>query len=223
MGWFFSWYLTITLLGWLTFPLASRLFAALPDRGYTLSRSFGFLLWGYVFWLLTSLGLSQNDVGGLFLGLLVLAGLSVWATQSKNSGGDALSRLSRNFSDLISLAKQNRRFVMNVEILFFIAFAFLAFVRASNPELGSTEKPMELMFINSILRSPTFPPWDAWLSGYAISYYHFGYVMTAMLAKLTSTPGSAAHNLMTALLPLLCLFPNHFLKLENSYLFLILL
>ena len=200
MGWFFSWYLTITLLGWLTFPLASRLFAALPDRGYTLSRSFGFLLWGYVFWLLTSLGLSQNDVGGLFLGLLVLAGLSVWATQSKNSGGDALSRLSRNFSDLIAWAKQNRRLVMNVEILFFIAFAFLAFVRASNPELGSTEKPMELMFINSILRSPTFPPWDAWLSGYAISYYHFGYVMTAMLAKLTSTPGSAAHNLMTALI-----------------------
>ena len=59
---------------------------------------------------------------------------------------------------------------------------------------------MELMFINAILRSPTFPPRDAWLSGYAISYYYFGYVMTAMLAKLTNVPGSAAHNLMTALI-----------------------
>jgi len=59
---------------------------------------------------------------------------------------------------------------------------------------------MELMFINAILSSPTFPPRDAWLSGYAISYYYFGYVMTAMLAKLTSVPGSAAHNLMTALI-----------------------
>ena len=56
------------------------------------------------------------------------------------------------------------------------------------------------MFINSILRSPTFPPRDAWLSGYAISYYYFGYVMTAMLAKLTGVPGSAAHNLMTSLI-----------------------
>ena len=46
---------------------------------------------------------------------------------------------------------------------------------------------MELMFIDSILRSPSFPPHDAWLSGYAISYYYFGYVLTAMLAKLSPT------------------------------------
>jgi hypothetical protein len=26
MAWFFSWYLTVTLLGWLTFPLVYRLF-----------------------------------------------------------------------------------------------------------------------------------------------------------------------------------------------------
>ena len=58
---------------------------------------------------------------------------------------------------------------------------------------------MELMFINSILRSPTFPPHDSWLSGYAISYYYFGYVMTAMLARLAGLTGSIAHNLMTAL------------------------
>ncbi len=59
---------------------------------------------------------------------------------------------------------------------------------------------MELMFIDSILRSPSFPPHDSWLSGYAISYYYFGYVLTAMLAKLSSVPGSAAHNLMTSLI-----------------------
>ena len=86
-----------------------------------------------------------------------------------------------------------------VEILFFLAFAFLAFVRAGNPEIVGTEKPMELAFINAILRSPTFPPHDPWLSGYAISYYYFGYVMTAMLAKATGTLGSVAFNLMLAL------------------------
>ena len=200
MGWFFSWYLTVTLLGWLTFPLVYRLFPALADRGYSLSRAAGLLVWGYLFWLLTSLGLSQNNVGGLLLGLLILAGLSLWALRSIERRKSGESRTFGNLSILISWIRHNRRLVLSVEGLFLVAFAFLAFARASNPELTSAEKPMELMFINAILRSPTFPPRDAWLSGYAISYYYFGYVMTAMLAKLTGVPGTAAHNLMTALI-----------------------
>ena len=197
---FFSWYLTVTLLGWLTFPLVYRLFPALADRGYSLSRAVGLLVWGYMFWLLTSLRLSQNDVGGLLLGLLILGGLSVWALRSvERRYGEEGSHLG-DLSILVTWFRHNRRLVLSIEGLFLVAFAFLAFVRASNPELTSAEKPMELMFVNAILRSPTFPPRDAWLSGYAISYYYFGYVMTAMLAKLTGVPGSAAHNLMTALI-----------------------
>ena len=200
MGWFFSWYLTVTLLGWLTFPLAYKLFPALTDRGYSLARTVGLLVWGYIFWLLTSLGLSQNDAGGLLLGLLVLAGLSFWALQSierRQKGDDGQFG---NLSILVAWVKHNRRLVLSVEGLFLVAFAFLAFARASNPELTSAEKPMELMFINAILRSPTFPPHDSWLSGYAISYYYFGYVMTAILARLTGAPGTVAHNLMTSLI-----------------------
>ena len=68
---FLSWYILITLLGWVTFPLAYRLFPALSDRGYTLSRALGLLIWGYVFWLFGSLGIAQNDMGGLLLGLFV--------------------------------------------------------------------------------------------------------------------------------------------------------
>ena len=200
MGWFFSWYLTVTLLGWLTFPLVYQLFPALTDRGYSLSRAAGLLIWGYIFWLLTSLGLSQNDAGGLLLGLLILAVMSLWALRSIGRRQRGESGLFGNLSILTSWVRHNRRLVLSVEGLFLVAFAFLAFARASNPELTSAEKPMELMFINAILRSPTFPPRDAWLSGYAISYYYFGYVMTAMLAKLTGVPGSAAHNLMTSLI-----------------------
>src|SRR5574342_1172341 len=85
MGWFISWYLTVTLLGWLAFPLVYRLFPALADRGYSLSRAAGLLVWGYVFWLLTSLGLSQNDAGGLLLAGLVLIGLSAWALLNRQS------------------------------------------------------------------------------------------------------------------------------------------
>ena len=58
---------------------------------------------------------------------------------------------------------------------------------------------MELAFINAVMHSPTFPPHDPWLSGYAISYYYFGYVMAGMLAKATGTLGSVAFNLMLSL------------------------
>src|SRR5690606_31263052 len=118
--------------------------------------------------------------------LTILIALSVWSFVNYKS-------------EIINFIQTNRRLIITTEILFFIAFAFLAFLRSANSELYSTEKPMELMFINSIMRSETFPPQDAWLSGYAISYYYFGYVMTAMLAKFSNINGSTAHNLMTSL------------------------
>ncbi|MGH2606760.1 MAG: DUF2298 domain-containing protein, partial [Anaerolineales bacterium] len=58
---------------------------------------------------------------------------------------------------------------------------------------------MELMFLNSILRSPAFPPQDAWLSGYAISYYYFGYVLAAWLTRITGAFSGVAFNLTNAL------------------------
>jgi len=184
---FFSWYIIASLLGWLTFPLVYTLFPALTDRGYTLARAAGLLIWGYIFWLLASLGVAQNDTGGILLALTLLVGLSVWSIVNRQSS-------------IIDFLKSNLSLIITTEILFFAAFAFLAFVRSANPELTSTEKPMELAFINGILRSPTFPPQDPWLSGYAISYYYFGYVMTAMLARISGVNGSTAHNLMTSLI-----------------------
>jgi YYY domain-containing protein len=76
----------------------------------------------------------------------------------------------------------------------------MAFVRSANPEIVGTEKPMELMFINGIMNSPTFPPRDLWLSGYSISYYYFGYVMASMLALFTGVPATMAFNLMVSLI-----------------------
>jgi uncharacterized membrane protein len=85
------------------------------------------------------------------------------------------------------------------EALFLGAFVTWAIVRASNPDIVATEKPMELAFLNSVLRSPTFPPADPWLSGYGISYYYFGYILLGHLARLTAMPGSIAFNLGNAL------------------------
>jgi YYY domain-containing protein len=63
-----------------------------------------------------------------------------------------------------------------------------------------TEKPMEFAFLNAILRSETFPPHDPWLSGFGISYYYFGYLMMAMLTRLSGVPSAIAFNLGITLL-----------------------
>jgi YYY domain-containing protein len=68
-------------------------------------------------------------------------------------------------------------------------------VRAQNPSIAATEKPMEFAFLNSIGNSPAFPPLDPWLSGYAISYYYFGYVMTSVIARLAFVAEPIAFNL----------------------------
>src|SRR5512140_379766 len=191
---FIAWYIILMLLGWLAFPLVYGLFPALADRGYSLSRAAGLLLWGYLFWLLNSLGLIENNVGGVLFGLLLVVGISL--ASFFFSGMNWAARRT----EIVNWLRSHGRLIVSVEVLFLAAFALEALLRAGNPQLDNAEKPMELMFINAILRSPTFPPHDAWLSGYAISYYYFGYVMAAMLAMLTGVTGSVAHNLMTALI-----------------------
>src|SRR3972149_3147742 len=173
------WYLAVTLIGLLAFPLAHRMLPALPGRGYALARALGVLLWGFVFWLLSSLGVLANDLGGLYFALLVLGALSLWALRGSGLSG------------LLAWFRENRGLVLAVEAVFLAAFAFMVLVRASNPEIAFPEQPMELAFVNASLRAPAMPPHDPWLSGYSISYYYFGYVQTAMMAKLTGVSAGA--------------------------------
>ncbi len=177
-----AWYFALLVTGWIAFPLAYRLLPALPDRGYALSRALGLLLWGYFFWLLASLHLAFNTPGGILTALSVVALLSLSVAWPRRV---ALKRWLRDHKTLI----------LWEEALFLVAFGLWVYVRGCAPEAVGTEKPMELAFINAILRSPTFPPHDPWLSGYAISYYYFGYVMVAMLARLLGIGGTIAFNL----------------------------
>ncbi len=57
-------YALAVVIAWLNLPLTFRMFKALPGRGFALSRPIGLLLWGYIFWLLTSLKLLNNDLAG---------------------------------------------------------------------------------------------------------------------------------------------------------------
>lgn len=188
-GWIFvQWWLVIFLMGVTVLPLSWRLLRGLPDFGYTLTKSLGLLLIAFVFWALAVLGFLPNSTGSILLAWAIVAVISLVAYMRS---GERVSW--RGYW------RENGRVIVASEVLFVVLFLGLMVFRAYQNDTSSTEKPMDLMFISSILRSETFPPNDAWLSGYAISYYHFGYVMVAMLAKLTGITSGASLSMTLAL------------------------
>ncbi len=195
MGSFFAWYLLITLIGLIAFPLVNRMFEKFADGGYGFSKIAGLLGVSYIHWILVTLGAYTNTLGGVYLSVILFAGV-VFVITNLWPKGDTWEN---SWVKIRTFVVANQRVVGASELLFFAAFAFWAFMRALNPEVSGTEKPMELAFINSIIKSAVFPPSDPWLSGYAISYYYFGYVMAGILALATKTPGSVAFNLMLAM------------------------
>jgi YYY domain-containing protein len=184
---FAIWYLLITAFGLLAFPIAFRLLRWLPDRGWSFSKPLGLLISGYAFWILTTLQINQNDTGGVLVGVAVLAGVGIWL--GFRSG----------WKNIWSWIKEHQLNLIVTEVLFLVAFGVWAMVRATGPEMASTEKPMEMAFINAILRSPSFPPSDPWLSGYSISYYYFGYVLVSMIIRLAGTVPNIGFNLAVAM------------------------
>ncbi len=147
----------------------------------------GLLLWGFVYWWMTSLKLLANDLAGTSTVLLFLLALNLFVLWKIGP------------ARLFKLDQRKKKLLLFSESLFLLSFAFWAIVRAANPEIIHTEKFMEMAFINAILKSPGMPPHDPWLSGYAISYYYFGYLLAAMLIRMTNVAASVGYNLVSAL------------------------
>lgn len=181
------WWLAVQVVALAALPITMRLLRFLPDRGLGLARPVGLLLVSYAFWLLATLGFLQNTTASVVAVVVALAVASalVW----RREGREALRTLRRRGRDLLI-----------PETLFLAGLAGWAFFRAHNPEIAYTEKPMEFGFLNAILRSPAFPPRDPWLSGFAISYYYLGYVVMAVLTRLTGLPSAVTFNLTGATL-----------------------
>lgn len=179
-----GWWLWIALAGVAALPLCWRLLGGLPDRGYSLARAIGLLMVASLYWLLGSYGFLDNSAGSLlFCWLLMLVGASLCCWM-----------LPGGFS-IRAWWRENAALVVTSELIFAGLFIAWALFRAFQPELYTTEKPMELAFISASQRSPSFPPADPWMSGYAISYYYLGYVMSAGLSLLSGLSSAIAFTL----------------------------
>ena len=180
------WWLMLMLLGLLVFPLVFTAFRGLTDRGYIFSKTLGILFLAYFTWMLAYLHLVAFSHLSTLIVLAVLLFLAsllfVWQR-----------RIIKAF------LLQRWKLLLIEEAIFTLAFLLFVGIRSLNPDLWHIyfggEKPMELAFLNAVLRSPYMPPYDPWFAGGYINYYYYGYVIFGACIKLTGIVPGVAFNL----------------------------
>ncbi len=184
-----TWALLVAALGLIAFPLLRPALRVLPDEGWLLARTAGVLLFGYVVWLLASLRwlpATLSTIGGL-LAVFTLASAVAAARQR---------------TALAAWWRERRGLIVAEEALVWVCFVAFVLVRRANPDLWHPyfggEKPMDVAYLHAVLRSEHFPPFDPWFAGGALNYYYFGFVLTAVLTKMSGIVPEVAYNLAVA-------------------------
>lgn len=182
-----AWLAALYALGLLASPLAWWLFRPLPDRGHLLGRALGLLLMAWLPWLGASLGVAPFSRATVALALSLVGAASL-----------AVLRLRRE--EMEAFIRGRWRLLLAEEGLFLVAFLAFVALRWANPDLWHPyrggEKPMDLAYLNAVVRSAWMPPYDPWFAGGYLNYYYFGQVMAASLVLLTRVPTHLAYNLL---------------------------
>ena len=179
-------YLVVTLLGIVCYPLVRMALPGLSDRGYPLSKLAGLLILSFFVWILGSVGVSftKTTILGVLIGIFLFLGLIVY--------------LQRKV--LLAELKDKWRYFLTVELLALVAFIFFILVRLGNPDLWHPykggEKPMDFSYLNAVLKSTTFPPYDPWFEGGFINYYYYGLVIVGVPIKLLGIVPAIAYNIV---------------------------
>lgn len=184
------WLLALAALALVGLPWALLLFRPLADGGVGLALSLGLLAVAYLAWIGASLRWTLFSAGTVQV-VALLVGLAGWLLLTRRPG--ALAEL-----------RARRPAVLTSAGVFAVAFTIALLLRLANPDLWQPwlggEKPMEGAFLNAILRSAYFPPYDPWFSGGYINYYYFGFVLVAIPIKLAGVAPAIGFNLAVATL-----------------------
>ena len=180
------WYLTLTLLGWVVYPIVRQIFRGLPDRGFPLARIFGLLLLSYLVWLFGSFRVPFTRLTiSLSASAIVLVSI-------------ALAIL--NYDEIKREIQQHKKVILWIELFTLGFFLLDLFIRIGNPDLWHPwkggEKPMDFAYFNAILKSTSFPPYDPWYAGGYLNYYYYGFVLFGVPVKWLGIMPSVAYNLI---------------------------
>jgi len=181
------WLLLLEVLGVIGFIYSSVVLRSLSDRGYGVGKILGVLLLAWLSWLGPSLKILPFERWLILLVLVLLA-----------AGAGAIGWRQR--TTLVAFVRAHRSLLLTEEVLFLVLFALFLLIRIGNPDLWHParggEKPMDFAFLNAVIKSTTFPPYDPWHSGGFMNYYYFGFVVIGSLIKLLGIVPWVAYNLV---------------------------
>jgi hypothetical protein len=184
------WFAWAVLTGWAALPIVSRAFGGLPDRGYSVARIAGWLLTGWAAWLLGSarVPFAWGTIALVWLALAAVGGILAW--RERAMWKERIRELGKTW--------------LTMEAVFAAFFLFDLLLRLAYGDLWHLytggEKPMDFSYLNAVLKSTSFPPYDPWFSGGYLNYYYFGFVLVAVPIKLLGTVPSIGYNLALPLL-----------------------
>jgi YYY domain-containing protein len=178
------WWLILLVIGLIAFPIVSRVCGGLLDKGYSISKILGILLFTYFSWLLASLHILKFGYLNISIAFVLLLALSFYLGR-KN----------------LSLKNLPLRSMLITEALFSLAYVLFLVFLFYTPDIGfaHSEDFMDFGFIQSITRSGYFPPPDPWLAGSSIPYYYGGHMVAAALMMFSRVPHGIAYNLAVAM------------------------
>ena len=187
----FSWYLAVQALALIAAPLLWLGLTRLPDRGFGLAKPMGLLAASWVGWSLAGYRILPWTRLTLVLGTAALAVCAALVVR-------------RRGAEWVAWLRAHRRLIVATEAIFLAAYVMVLLFRAANPDLWHParggEKPMEFSYLNAVVKTSYFPPYDPWFAGGYLNYYYFGYVLVAALIKVTGVMPAIGFNVAVATL-----------------------
>ena len=101
---------------------------------------------------------------------------------------------------MIAYVQANRRLALTFEAVTLVLFLGYVLFQGFNPAIAYTEKPMDFTFLASAIHTRSIPPRDCWFAGQPINYYYLGYVLIAVIARVSRIDPAVAYNLGLATL-----------------------
>jgi YYY domain-containing protein len=178
-----AWALTGIGTGIAGYPLAVLMVGRRQEVSPFLAYPLGLVAISYLTWMPGMAGIARFTATTCWIALALITAVG-W--------GLLYIRGSKSWSTA------NLRGIAASSLIYLAGLSVGLVVRGLDPSTASTEKPMDMAFLSSLIRSQELPPPDPWLAGYPINYYYMGYLAAAVQAKLAGVPSTIAFNLAVA-------------------------